>query len=72
MTVYDRKGGGIVLNIISKLPEVITVLELAEAFRVSNQTIIREIKRGKLKASKIGRDYRIERGDVVEWVRLKK
>lgn len=61
-----------VLSIISKLPEVTTVTELAKALRVSNQTIIRAIIKKKLRATKVGRDYRIEKIAIMEWLELEK
>ncbi len=36
------------------------VEELAEKLRVSNMTIYRYIKRGKIKAYKIGKEFRID------------
>ena len=44
--------------------EVYTVKEAADLLHCHENTIRREIKRGKLKASKIGRDWRISRADL--------
>lgn len=41
--------------------EFYLVEELAEKLRVSNMTIYRYIKRGKIKAYKIGKEFRIDR-----------
>lgn len=54
---------------LEKLPEILTVKELAEFLKVSDQTIIRAIKKGSLKALKAGREWRIEREAVIEWVK---
>ena len=43
--------------------EFYLVEELAEKIRVSNMTIYRYIKAGKLKAYKIGKEFRIERSE---------
>ncbi len=43
--------------------EFYLVEELAERLRVSNMTIYRYIKAGKLKAYKIGKEFRIEKGE---------
>lgn len=44
-----------------KKQEYYTVKELAEKLRVSHMTIYRYIKRGKLKAYKIGKEFRIDK-----------
>lgn len=41
--------------------EFYLVEELAERLRVSNMTIYRYVKAGRLKAYKIGREYRIDK-----------
>ena len=43
--------------------EFYLVEELAEKLRVSNMTIYRYIKAGKLKAYKIGKEFRIDRNE---------
>lgn len=53
---------------LDKLPEVLTVKQLAEFLQVSDQTITRAIKAGKLKAFKIGKDWRIEKDEVIKWL----
>lgn len=47
------------MNDIKK--ELYLVEELAKKLRVSNMTIYRYIKTGKLKAYKIGKEFRIDR-----------
>ena len=44
--------------------KMLTIKELAEEFRVSDQTIYRAIKAGKLPAYQVGRQYRIKRSDA--------
>jgi excisionase family DNA binding protein len=53
----------------SNLPEVLTTKQLAEFLHVSDQTIKRAIKAGKLEAFKIGKDWRIEKEAVIKWVK---
>lgn len=43
--------------------EFYLVEELAEKLRVSTMTIYRYIKRGKVKAYKIGKEFRIDKGE---------
>jgi excisionase family DNA binding protein len=45
-----------------------TIKQLASILQVSDTTIKRYIKSGKLKAFKVGRDYRIEKQAVIKWV----
>jgi len=45
----------------NKQKEFYLVEELAEKLRVSNMTIYRYIKAGKLKAYKIGKEFRIDK-----------
>ncbi|PIR37291.1 MAG: DNA-binding protein [Candidatus Zambryskibacteria bacterium CG10_big_fil_rev_8_21_14_0_10_42_12] len=46
-----------------KEKEFYLVEELAKKIRVSNMTIYRYIKKGKVKAYKIGKEFRIEKGE---------
>ncbi len=46
-----------------KRPDFYLVEELAEKLRVNKMTIYRYIKAGKIKAAKIGKEFRIGRGD---------
>ena len=46
----------------------LTVEEVSKEFRVSEETVRRHIRAGKLKAVKVGRQYRIERKWLVDWV----
>lgn len=54
---------------LDSLPEIITVKQLAEFLQVSELTVKRAIKAGDLKAFKVGRDWRIEKEAVLDWVR---
>lgn len=54
---------------MNKEKEFYLVEELAEKLRISNMTIYRYIKAGKLKAYKIGRQYRIMGVDLINTVR---
>ncbi len=54
---------------LDNLPDIITVKQLAEFLQVSDITIKRAIKSGELKAFKVGRDWRIEKENVMNWVK---
>ncbi len=56
---------------IEKLPEIITLQELAEFFKISESTIRKAIKDGNLEYLKIGKDYRFEKESVIKWVKRK-
>ena len=53
---------------LDNLPEILTPKQLAEFLQVSDQTIKRIIKRGELKAFKAGREWRIEKEAVFDWL----
>ncbi len=48
--------------------EFYLVEELANALRVSNMTIYRYIKRGKIKAHKIGKEFRIGKKEFQDFL----
>lgn len=48
---------------MNKQKEFYLVEELAEKLRISNMTIYRYIKAGKLKAYKIGKEFRIDKDE---------
>lgn len=54
---------------MSNEPEFLTVEEIANRLRVHEDTVLRWIRAGRLKAYKIGRDYRIEKADYEEFLR---
>ncbi len=54
---------------IDKLPDIITVKQLAEFLQLSEMTVKRALKSGELKGFKIGRDWRIEKEAVMNWVK---
>jgi len=56
---------------LDNLPEIITPKQLAEFLQVSEQTIKRALKAGKLKGFKVGRDWRIEKEEVINWLKSK-
>ena len=53
---------------LENLPDVVTVTQLAEYLKASNQTILRALKAGKLKGFKVARDWRIEKKAVLQWI----
>jgi len=48
---------------IKEEKEFYLVEELAKKLRVSNMTIYRYIKKGRVKAYKIGKEFRIDKGE---------
>ncbi len=44
------------------------VSEVANIFRVSRTTVVRLIREGKLQAIRVGRSYRIDPDDLVEFL----
>jgi len=47
---------------------LLTVAEVADTMRVSNMTVYRLIKSGQLPALRVGRNYRIRRADVQQFL----
>jgi len=47
-----------------RLPELMTVTEVAQVLRMSSQAIRDMIKRGGINAVRVGRQYRIPRSEV--------
>jgi excisionase family DNA binding protein len=47
---------------------LLTVGEVATTMRVSNMTVYRLIKSGQLAAIRVGKNYRIRRGDVERYL----
>jgi excisionase family DNA binding protein len=47
---------------------LLTVGEVATMMRVSNMTVYRLIKSGQLAAIRVGKNYRIRRGDVERYL----
>jgi excisionase family DNA binding protein len=56
---------------LDKLPNISTVKQLAEFLQVTELTVRRAINAGELKAFKVGREWRIERKAVMEWLEQK-
>ena len=48
---------------------VYTLKEVAEILKVSRQTIYNYLKAGRLKATKIGKEYRVTKEDLEEFIR---
>jgi excisionase family DNA binding protein len=47
---------------------LLTVGEVASLMRVSNMTVYRLIKSGQLPALRVGKNYRIRRGDIERYL----
>ena len=71
MSIYGNistRKGGVRLG-LENLPDIMTIKELADFLKINDKTIFRAIKRGDLKAFKAGRDWRIEKESVMNWVK---
>ncbi|GAA6383532.1 hypothetical protein I2900191A2_21780 [Intestinibacter bartlettii] len=49
-------------------PNILNLTEVADLFRVSNQTIYNMIKDGRIKAYKVGREWRFLRKDIETFI----
>lgn len=56
---------------LENLPDVVTVKQLAEFLQVSEMTVKRALKSEDLKGFKVARDWRVEKGEVIKWLKLK-
>jgi len=54
---------------LDKLPEILTIQQLADFLQVNRRTVQRAITDGKLKAFKVARDWRIEKDAIMEWLK---
>jgi len=54
---------------LDNLPEIVSVKQLAEFLQVSEQTIIRALKKEELKGFKVARDWRIEKEEILNWLK---
>lgn len=48
--------------------DLLTVAEVAEMLRVSTMTVYRLIRTGQLPAVRVGRSYRVRRGDLESYL----
>ena len=55
------------LLLFETLPNISTIKELADFFKVSENTVRRALKSGDLKGFKLGRDWRVEKKEVLKW-----
>ena len=53
---------------LDNLQDILTVKQLAEFIQVSELTVRRAINSNQLKAFKVGREWRIEKEAVIEWL----
>lgn len=56
---------------LDNLQDIVTVKQLAEFLQVSELTIRRAINAKELEAFKVGREWRIEKEKVLEWLNQK-
>jgi excisionase family DNA binding protein len=50
------------------MDELLTVAEVADMLRVSTMTVYRLIRTGELPAVRVGRNYRVRRGDLAAYL----
>lgn len=48
--------------------EILTVKEVCELLRVSNITVYKLVKEGRIPAFKIGSDWRFQKDQLVHWI----
>ena len=51
------------------MSDYLTVAEVAASLRVTEKTIYRLLRRGRITATKVGREWRLPRRSVEEWLR---
>lgn len=51
-----------------ELPEVLTLEETAQYLRVSNQTVYNMLREGRIRGTKVGREWRFLRSDIVAYL----
>lgn len=56
---------------LENLPDIVTIKELVDFLKISESTIRRAIDSGELKSFKLGKNIRIEREAVMEWIKVK-
>ncbi len=54
---------------LENLPDIVTIKELVDFLKISESTIRRAIDSGELKSFKVGKNIRIEREAVMEWIK---
>lgn len=52
------------MGFFSKVPEIMTLEQVAEYLQVSYQTVYKMVRNKEIRAVKIGRSYRIRKEDV--------
>ncbi len=55
--------------VLDNFPDILTVKELSDLLKISDQSIKRAITSGKLEALKVGKVWRIEKNSVIKWVK---
>ena len=53
---------------VGELPAVLTVRDLAQLLRLGTNTVYRLLRQGKIKNVRMGRQYRIPRWAVLEYI----
>ena len=53
---------------LNEFPDILTISELLDFLRISRNTLMKEIKEGRIKCIKVGRQYRFTKIDVIEYI----
>jgi excisionase family DNA binding protein len=71
MTTKDKIAGNFLNggNIMSKLPEILTLEQTAQFLQVSTRTVQRMVKEGRMPGRQVGGQWRFDREQLREWVR---
>ena len=54
---------------LDQLPDIVSVKQLAEFLLVGEAKIKRALKSDELKGFKVGRDWRVEKEEVLKWLK---
>jgi len=56
---------------LENLSDILTVKEISQTLKISDQVVKRALKTGALKGFKAGRDWRIYKTELLRWTNLK-
>ena len=67
---YGQRSVGINNNKIITMEKLFTIEELAEVLQLNKQTVQRFVRENKIKAIKVGREYRVKQYDLDTFLHL--
>lgn len=56
---------------LNNLPDIMTRQQLAEILKVNEMTIYRALRSGELKGFRVSKNWRIEKKEVLQWIKKK-